>query len=132
MDEMFLRHEAYANLILAGLWAVVAIVFAVKSRETSRLTTVCWLVASVAVIIVALLALQGLLAPRWLDVSRNAVIGILLLWSGVSGFSCRTEAGLIKMDLSGRRGSVHVFRSQLGAESLMALTIVFTETRRKE
>ena len=74
--------DALVNLLIGGVCVIPAVQVFVKYR--SILGTVVWLSFGVAITIPVLLALKGLIAAEWVDVCRNAVLGIGMTLAGIS------------------------------------------------
>lgn len=93
--DLSLRHlDTLVHLLFGGVFAIWAVHVFVKHR--SILGMVVCLLGAVVFTAVGLLNLLGVVAPAWVDVPKNAVLGIVFLMIAIDKLSVMHKPGSIR------------------------------------
>jgi hypothetical protein len=82
MDEL----GKYSHVLVDLLFGVCFILAAAQSywERRSTLTIIVWLLVGAAYVALGLSNYMELMAPKWIGISREALVGIVFIWIGIS------------------------------------------------
>ncbi|AFM22820.1 hypothetical protein [Desulfomonile tiedjei] len=82
MDELVKYSDVLVDLLFGVCCILAAAQFQWERRNT--LTIIVWLLFGAAYVVLGLSNYMELMAPKWIGISREALVGIVGMWIGIS------------------------------------------------